>query len=222
MRPSSQAAQLGFSLVEMMVSMTLGLIAIAGLLGFISSHTDSHRGLANEVRLHDNLNVASDLVAHELRRAGYWRGATHAADVPSEINPNGAIGLTTSGSPAGVKVSFSRDGGNADGSEDASVRLQVVSGTLKMAIGAGTLQPVTDPDAVQVTRLTLQPTTRVVSLGHLCAPACSSTMPGCPALTIRSYDLTLDATSPTNPQATYSVHESIRVRNDDFSTVTCP
>ncbi|MDQ6950933.1 MAG: prepilin-type N-terminal cleavage/methylation domain-containing protein [Mariprofundales bacterium] len=63
------AAQSGFSLIEMMVSMTIGLVIIAGVIGIFISQSKLQSGEANRSELLSDLQLASAIIQTELRQA---------------------------------------------------------------------------------------------------------------------------------------------------------
>lgn len=74
MRPSRQgaAAPAGFTLVELLVGLALGLLVLAAALTLLAQQTHEQRALLVEARLMQDLRSAADLVARDLRRAGHW------------------------------------------------------------------------------------------------------------------------------------------------------
>ena len=63
--------QRGFSLVELMVSITIGLILLAGVLSIFFSSRSRISTNEKTARLQENGRVALDLVTHDVRSAGY-------------------------------------------------------------------------------------------------------------------------------------------------------
>ena len=63
--------QKGFSLVELMVSITIGLILMAGVLSIFLSSRVTFSTNERTARLQENGRVALDLVTHDIRSAGY-------------------------------------------------------------------------------------------------------------------------------------------------------
>lgn len=63
--------QKGFSLVELMVSITIGLILLAGVLSIFFSSRVTFSTNERTARLQENGRVALDLVTHDIRSAGY-------------------------------------------------------------------------------------------------------------------------------------------------------
>lgn len=62
----------GFSLIELMVSMTIGLMILGGLLGLLASQSRSRAELDRASRLIDNGRYAIELLTDDLRHAGFY------------------------------------------------------------------------------------------------------------------------------------------------------
>ena len=76
LEPVSRRGQRGLSLVELLVGLALGLLVVAGGAALLArQHLREHRALLLEARLMQDLRTAADLVARDLRRAGYWGDA---------------------------------------------------------------------------------------------------------------------------------------------------
>jgi type IV pilus assembly protein PilW len=81
----------GFSLIEMMISITIGLFIIAGLIGLLISSSGSSKTNDRTAELQENGRYALDHLGAKLREAGY-RGYT--AQAP-ESGSWSALGITT-------------------------------------------------------------------------------------------------------------------------------
>lgn len=81
----------GFSLIEMMVSITIGLMIVAALVGVLASNSRSSKTNERTAELQSNGRYALDHLKRELRHAGY-RGYTWA----EPALPSGAIAMTGS------------------------------------------------------------------------------------------------------------------------------
>ncbi|TNC97304.1 MAG: hypothetical protein FD121_895 [Gallionellaceae bacterium] len=79
----------GFSLIEMMISITIGLMIIAGLVGVLTSNARNSKSNDKTAELQGNGRYALDHLRRELRMAGY-RGFTWA----EPATPTGAITVT--------------------------------------------------------------------------------------------------------------------------------
>ena len=62
----------GLSLVEMMVGIAVGLFIVAGASLVTVNQISDNRRLTLETQVQQDLRAAADLVARDLRRAGYW------------------------------------------------------------------------------------------------------------------------------------------------------
>ena len=79
--------QNGFSLVELLIGILIGLFIVGGAFSLFLSNLDSSRRLLLEARLNQDLRAAADLVTRDLRRAGYWTSAVQGITV-NQVNPN--------------------------------------------------------------------------------------------------------------------------------------
>jgi type IV pilus assembly protein PilW len=75
--PRSAQAVAGFSLIEMMISITIGLFIIAALVGVVASNSRSSKTNERTSEVQTNGRYALASIRHELREAGY-RGYTWA------------------------------------------------------------------------------------------------------------------------------------------------
>lgn len=63
-------AQRGFTLIELMISLVLGLILVGGVMSVFSSNREAFRSTENLARMQENARVAFDLMARDIREAG--------------------------------------------------------------------------------------------------------------------------------------------------------
>jgi type IV pilus assembly protein PilW len=77
--------QRGVSLVELMVSVTIGLILLAGVLSIFLSSKVTYFANEKTARLQENGRVALDLIQHDIRSAGY-SGCSRMAEWTSTLN----------------------------------------------------------------------------------------------------------------------------------------
>lgn len=75
-RPAGRgpARSRGFSLIELMVSMVLGLLVVAGLINLFVANRKAYQIQSGNNYLQENLRIASDRVGWSLRMADYWGG----------------------------------------------------------------------------------------------------------------------------------------------------
>ncbi|TBR39756.1 MULTISPECIES: PilW family protein [Dyella] len=73
-RFSSHAGQGGFSLVELLIAVALGLIVVAGLINLLISNRKAYQVQQGNNYLQQNLRFASDRINWSLRMADFWGG----------------------------------------------------------------------------------------------------------------------------------------------------
>lgn len=90
--PHSKHKQRGLTIVELMISVTLSLILIAGIFQIFSSSKQSYRVQDNLGRLQENARFAMDLLTYDIRMAGNT-GCNKNANISYQV-----AGLTPIGS----------------------------------------------------------------------------------------------------------------------------
>ncbi len=217
--------QAGVSLVELLIGITIGLFIVGASLTALLIHLRESRTLIAQSRLMQDLRAATDLMARDLRRVGYWGAADHGvwqnegSATGPVINPYTA--MTTSAST--VAFRYSRDtveNDLVDDNEQFGYRLR--NGVLELQLGTSPWQAMTDITTMRVTRFDISPTEELRSLAGSCTAPCTTGDTSCPPqLHVRSLMLTLTAQGMGESTALRSVRTRVRLRND---TVTghCP
>lgn len=70
----------GFTLIELMVSLLVGLIVIAATIAVYIATVKGSSDTVKSARLNHDLESAMSLMTNDLRRAGYWGGAIAGSD----------------------------------------------------------------------------------------------------------------------------------------------
>jgi prepilin peptidase dependent protein B len=218
--------QRGLSIVELMVGVVVGLFVVSGALSMSAGNLDKSRRLLADVRFNQDLRVAADLITRDLRRAGYWGAAitgTQAIGATSATAQNPYAGAAGS-SNAGFSYQFSRDAqenGTLDANEQFGFRIR--DGALQMRGDADGWREVTDTRVMTLADdgLVITPSETVLALGHLCPRPCNAGVPNCPTSTVRSYAVTLTATSTTDNAMVRELRTTVRLRNDQLAG-RCP
>lgn len=216
--------QRGMSMVELMVGVALGLFIVAGAVTVFVTHLRNSRALLVEARVNQDLRATADLISRDLRRAGYWGNSlagTVAVGPTSATAVNPYRTVTPNAGASKIEYQFSRDVVEDDtlGSNE-QFGFQLNSGIVQMKTdGAPTWQPLTDPNVLTVTALTIVPTETVLDIRESCARTCTGV--GCPTLTVRQYLLTLTGRSTTDANVSRTLQTRARVRNDILAG-TCP
>jgi prepilin peptidase dependent protein B len=217
--------QRGLSIVELMVGVAVGLFIIGGAIKLFMDMFSNNRRLVLETRVNQDLRAAADIIARDVRRAGYWRGAASALTAsPPTLNPYAAYGAasTTSGS---VQYAYDRDGNSAvDAAERAG--FQLAGNQINMIVG-GAAQPLTDPATVRITRFEIVNAASGVQWSELwqhcpCVAIASGAAGACPTLSTsasrpqlgaRWVDIVIEGQAATASSVSRQVVESVRMRN---------
>ncbi len=214
----------GFSIVELMVGLTLGLVVVAGGLALFAEQLTATRRTMLEARINQDLRAAADLIARDLRRAGYWRAAltgTVAVGAGGATTVNPYRGVASDDSS--LSYAFSRDtveDNTLDDQEMFGFQL-TTDGVLQMQTANGEWNDLVDPTLVRVTRFTVTPVDQTIPLGHLCSTPCPPGTPNCPATTVRRFDLLLQGQAVADPQVRRELRVTVRLRNDELEG-QCP
>ena len=216
---AARAAQRGLSMVELLVGVAIALFIAATGTTLLAGNLRENRSLLLEARITQDLRTAADVIARDLRRAGYWAAATDGmwstpAGAPV-ANPYVAFAPGSAASDA-VSFRYSRDAAEnnvVDTNEQFGFRLR--AGVVEMLLGAGNWQALTDAGTLTVTTFSVTPTVLEISLQNLCALPCPSASATCPPRQqVRSLALVLSGRSATDASVTRSLRSSVRLRND--------
>ena len=219
-------AQCGLSLIELMIGLAIGLFvtAIGGTL--LASHVRENRSLLLEARLMQDLRTAADVITRDLRRAGYWAGASSgvwsagaAGIIP---NPYAAVAPDSAASNA-VSFRYSRDtteNNVVDSNEQFGFRLR--NGAIEMLLGGSGWQALTDAGTLTVTTFGVTPLVERIDLQATCSKPCPTGSTSCPPRQeVRSLALLISGRSASDAGVTRSVRSQVRLRNDSI-TGACP
>lgn len=230
--PLKRSRQKGFSLVESMVGITLGLFVVTGALVLMSTMTKNNRDLMMETRLVQDLRTSSDLVARDIRRAGYWASAADGVYVPPSAgspvvaaslpqNPHqnlipGSCDTSTLPTPVSSPASgtaltamcYYIDAGMY------GFKLDATTGVLYAFVAGNTPQALSDPNTVKITQFNLIASPLQISLPGNCAAA---SVPNPPQVVVRQFEVELRGHPPSDPTLVRGVRTKARVRNDAVS-----
>lgn len=265
----SRRAMRGLSIIELMIGVAIGLFVVAGGAKLLADGLIGNRRTVVEARIAQDLRAAADIIARDLRRAGYWDNSTSGVTGTPALNVYAPVSPGPSAVPAhAVTYSYDKDGSNTlDSAENLGFQLVTANGVgrLQMQLGANNWQDLTDPRTVNVTTFDVRPVTAEISLGNRCLgnvagttyQACcqphvsnpaeckpdiferrgSNYAPtngvtpaagviirsACPQLIVRSFDIEIVGQGlPPNTNARSVIRESVRVRNDQVTSVGCP
>lgn len=215
--PHTASAARGFTLVELLVGLALALLVVAGGGVLLTSQIREHRALVLEARLMQDLRTAADVVARDLRRAGYWGDAgagVWSPAAPGRANPYTALAPDGAASDA-ASLRYSRDAVEnnvIDSNEQFGFRLR--NGAIEIQLGTGNWQAMTDATLLAVTQFVITPQQVDINLAAACPTPCPSEDETCPRQQVRSLALQISAHALADATVTRSVQALVRVRND--------
>lgn len=222
-RPRRVAA--GLSLVELMVGIAVGLMVVAAASYVAVNQITDNRRLLLETQVQQDLRATADLIARDLRRAGYWGAAQSGVwfkDGPAVAsNPYIAIEPGDDGAlSTEVRYRYSR--GGEDGAVDADTELfgfKLENATIKMLVG-GAWQALTDANTLKVTRFDIIVSTKTVAMN--CFKECAGGGDACwPRQQVRSFTIAIEGEAVWDASVKRSVRDNLRLRNDAPSGA-CP
>jgi type II secretory pathway component PulJ len=237
-RAPADKHQRGIGLVEMLVSITLGLFLIGATAGMLVSQLAEHRRMLLDTRMTQELRAVLDLVARDVKRASYWGSAADArwAGGPASAASNPYQGLhpAPGASDSRIGYAYSRDSSEDQvvaGSERFGLRLNTsnrsadwrTSGTAIAPSDGDTWQALNDPGLVRVTRVSVSSQVDAVSLADRCASvSCPASTPDCPPhLDVRQVDIEVEGMSTSDASLRRSLKAHVSLRNPAV-VGTCP
>lgn len=171
--------QKGFGLVELMVSMVLGLILIGGVLSIFLSNQQAFRTNEGLARVQENARISFELMAREIREAG--GNPCGARVVGNVVNDNTTTWSLNWG--AGTLI-------GTPGTEDLDM----------VATGTASTQRVTATDAILVMGASVGPSVRLTS--HTTATAAIEVSASTHTIGTTDFVLICDGASAAITQAT--------------------
>lgn len=93
-RTARPVRQRGFSLVEMMIAVVLGIVVVGGLINLFIANRKGYQLQSGANYLQQNIRVASDRLGWSLRMADFW-GGNAATDI--NINSTATAAITSAG-----------------------------------------------------------------------------------------------------------------------------
>lgn len=208
----------GLSLVELLVGTAVGLLVVAAASTLVVHHVRESRALTIETRLMQDLRTAVDIVARDLRRAGYWAGAGSGVAARDgsvgAANPYAATSPEVAASDT-VRLRYSRDAAendSVDSNEQFGFRLR--NDAIEMQLGDANWQSLTDAGTLRITEFNVEPSIEESSLAAFCAGPCAAGDATCPPRQqTRRFAVRISGLSTLDPAVRRSLRAEARVRN---------
>lgn len=207
-------------MVEMLVSLVVNVIVLFALISIFSSNLSNMTSSTNIDALSQQLEVAMQIMADNIRRAGYWSNASSNLGAGSNNNPfmAAATDISVTG---GNCILFTYDSNSTgslpsitSASDDDRYGYRLVNQTLQTRpygatfacnAAASNWENVTNPTIVQITALSFTLNSSTVPVG-----AVSNTM------LVRSVDISITGQLTSNNAVTKTLTQHVRIMNDKF------
>jgi type II secretory pathway component PulJ len=211
------------------VGIALSLFIVSGALTLYASQLRNSKRAIAEVRLNQELRLTSELIARQLRSAGFWSnalvGTISAADGSPPIqNPYATI--STHPDNTGIIFNQNFDSNNVVDTEE-SLGFQLNNGVIQSQLGSGNWQDLTDPRAILVTHFSVTPMITSISSAVAstnfspCSKTCTD-INTCPQLLIRTYTISIMAQPPSDPSIVRALQQTVKIRNDQVTGICAP
>lgn len=230
--------QHGFSLIESLIGITIGLFIVTGSLALMSNIMTSNRTLILETRLIQNLRTSADLIVRDIRRAGYWADAAKGVYVPGDnaaipqnryanLIPGSCDDPTLATSVPSPQSSTSLSSlcyyieqGTPDNSVSTAEMFgfKLINGVLYAFVAGSTPQPLSDPDSVTITQFILKP----LPVEILLSSNCSITPAITPKVVIREFEVEVRGYLPSDSSLIRGIRTKVKVRNNAVSGSCSP
>lgn len=206
------ARQAGFTLVELMIGMAVGMVVLAAVTNVLVSSNNTNLDTLRMMHFNQEMRTIMGLIASDLRRAGYNGSAV-------SLIGQGSAGTT---SPFQVSVpsantilygyddssnSATNNDGALNGTESYGIRL---SGNVvqRSTDGGASWQSLSDSNNLTVTALTFTLNDQLV---------CQGTNPSAfNGMHMQSVQVIFTATSPKVTSLTRTLTETVRTRNNRY------
>jgi len=221
MQRSYRSGESGFTLIELMIGLLIGLIVLSGATYIFVITVKSSRDVMYSARLNQELAAAVSIIAGDMRRAGAWR------QVAGNSSPYSDIGMdfkVVSGANC-VLYNYDADGSGAIGTtEYHGVRLlnSVLelksSGTDMSNCTSGQWDPITDDNFMTITEATfLDQSVCTVITSTTSSAVCPAAVGTDEVRSVRELAFTISAEVKNDTSWKKTVQESVRIRNDFYA-----
>lgn len=214
--------QVGVSLIELLIGIFIGLIVLSGMIYFLSRIASYSTKNLKTVRLEYEIQTALDLMADDIRRAGF--SANNSGVMSSGVNNNPFMITGTSDLvvPTSNCILFTYDL-NKDGSlpalgslpSDERFGYRLSAGAIQtrattdsvFGCTTGNWENLTDPDLLTITNLVFTLTSNALPLRD---PITTE------AIALRYVNISVAGTLVSDPSVSTTFSTNIKVRNDKY------
>lgn len=220
-RPRAARPMQGFSLVELMIAVVLGMIVIAGVIQVFVGSARSNTELLRMTRLEEELSAIMTLMSADIRRAGFNTAANNPGNVGAGWVNDMAPVLVTGDDCIRYIYDSEGNANAADINNRFGFRLN--GSVIEMFTnqgdwtcgGANGWLPASSANVVTINDLEFALTEQCINATNNARTcAAGSALPGDTLVTTRFVDITLDGQLATDALVRRNLQESVRIRND--------
>ena len=209
--------QMGFSLIELLISMGVGLALVAGVVNIMSSTVKSSSDFLALAKLDQDLQAIMDLMVKEVRRSGYDSNSSDGNDT--------AFYLTRSSSSC-LLYSYDDVSNTNDGTLDNEERFGFRTNGSNIQFGqqatdctSGTWSTINDSSIISIDSLAFAIDTLCVNLSDGSDCSSGGITPAVGDQYIEKYQVTINLTGTYNSTSTSkTVTATVRSHNDVIKT----
>lgn len=220
----TQDKQAGFTLVELMVALLVSSMLVGSAIAILSTTVKHNHETINAIRLYQELQGTLELMANDIRRAGYWSNASNDIGSDTNTNPYMAAGtdISINGPNTCILMSYdANDNGILPALNTASdderygyrlngtaVQARPYDAPFVCTAAPGAWEDITDSKSIAITQLQFNNTNTAVDA--------DGTGAGTATINIRNIDITITGHHVDAPNVSKSLTYHVRLRNDKF------
>lgn len=239
--PVKTKQQNGFTLIEIMIAMLLGIIVVTSVFSIYISSIRGSTDITNSARLNYDLDSVTQLMTNDIKRAGYWSQANTGSDAKQNIftigNANIIIAEKT-GETANSCILYTYEGETANDTVDTNeyygFRLNGTGIDMRFSVNNianatcndGNWENIINTNKVTITTLTFSNAnykclnlTTGVAYNTPCASVTTANLAtGANAVETRQIDIAIQGNVVGDTPVTKSLASIVKIRNDRIFT----
>lgn len=211
----------GMSLIEILIALAVNIMLLTALVAVLASYVGHYNTATNTDVLNQQLQTAMQIMASDIRRAGYWGNASSDINSGANNNPfmvSGSTDISASGSC--ILFTYDYDGNGSVPSvssaiDDERYGYRLSGGALQSRppgsafacnAASSNWENMTNPSIVTITALTFTLNTYALPIGQ-----------AHPTITTRSVDISITGQLVADTSITKTITQHVRVRNDKYA-----
>lgn len=217
----------GFSLVELMIAITVGLVVLAGVAQIFASTVSSNGDSLKMARVNQDLRAAMDVMIRDIQRAGYNSQATNGT-TGAVASTNPFTLSTTNLQVTGSCITYTYDRNNNGALDnDENMAFYLSNGAILMRNSGGSAsnscsptsaEGITDSNRVTITVLTFAITPHCINVTNSPPTDCATTAPVSGNILVKPREVAISITGKpagdTSGAMTRTITDTVHLRND--------